>query len=354
MTNSPYVVVWTESWNGAGYPEYGFINIAPIVINANGMISYDPSRKYWTSAARSSFGPALFRVNNSPYLVWTDAQNGGGPGRWENGYINIAPIAINANGAISYDLSRRGVLGRSSFSPAVFEFNNTPYIVWTSSHVDGGLINIAPIAINANGIISYDQSRRVVLPERAVVSTVFEFNNLPYIIWTYFGEPMFIAPIAINANGAISYDQSRKFFLDLPGGSGFPFAVFEFNNTPYIIHGGNINIAPIAINANGAIGIDLSRNYVLPETNFPIQFYSGCTAFEFNNTPYIVWTSPRGGLGDVHAADISDINIAPIAINANGIISYDPSRKFVLPPLSPYTSRAISSCSIMSLSSSPP
>jgi hypothetical protein len=97
-----------------------------------------------------------YEVNNAPYIVWTRTE----------GDTVIAPLAINANGTITYDPAREFLLypARNSSPPAVFQFNNSNYIVWTDGGDFGTNINIAPIAINTNGVISYDASRKLVFP----------------------------------------------------------------------------------------------------------------------------------------------------------------------------------------------
>jgi hypothetical protein len=353
MTNSLYIV-GTDFFEGPGV---GHVFIAAITINADGVILYDPSR-YHIMNARSHFAPAVFEVHNSPYIIWVADGTGG------SGNINIAPITINADGIPSIDSSRIVILhleesGGSNFTPAAFVFNNSPYIVWTSragNIGEAGNINIAPITISTNGEISYDLSRRVYFREtgaNAFAVQVFVFNNSPYIVWRKVppgpinpDQRIYIAPIALNnSNGTISVSQLQV----LGEQSAFPFAAFVFNNSPYMIQGTAINIAPITINVSGPslyISIDSSRRVILPEHSntfgAQIPIPSGCTAFEFNNTLYIVWIGSGGNI----------INIAPIAINTNGIISYDPSRKFVIPPFhGPNTRYAISPYSIVNLSS---
>ena len=51
----------------------------------------------------------------------------------------------------------------SNFAPAVFEFNNSSYIVWIDKYSETGNINIAPIKINTNGEISIDPSKKILL-----------------------------------------------------------------------------------------------------------------------------------------------------------------------------------------------
>ena len=71
-------------------------------------------------------------MTSSPYIVFTNFSQGG--------YVNYIRIVINANGAISYDMtiglsyipaySGNGPLITSRFAPSEFKFNDSPYIVW--------------------------------------------------------------------------------------------------------------------------------------------------------------------------------------------------------------------------------
>lgn len=109
--------------------EPGYIWCIRIAINTNGAISYDsPWGYYLPPSLRSRFPPAVFRFNDSPYIVWIGPEGGptGAP------YISIAPIAINTNGIpISCDISKRSAFYEpSQHTPAVFDFNNAHYIGW--------------------------------------------------------------------------------------------------------------------------------------------------------------------------------------------------------------------------------
>ena len=96
-------------------------------------------------------------MTKSPYILWIDFFEGLG-----DGYIYSAPIAINTNGVISVDSSRILITSEgSNFAPAVFEFNNSPYMVWIDKYSETGNINIAPITINTNGEISIDPSKKI-------------------------------------------------------------------------------------------------------------------------------------------------------------------------------------------------
>src|SRR5215469_8385620 len=142
MANSPYIVFTNFSQEVPGY-----INYIRIAINTSGAISFDNGYISTEGAGplTSYFAPAVIKLNDSSYIVWIEPKGGPlGAGPTESGYISIAPIAVKKLGEydiISCDISRRLVLHeintngvilyeQSNFAPAVFEFNNSPYVVW--------------------------------------------------------------------------------------------------------------------------------------------------------------------------------------------------------------------------------